>query len=122
MPEKAIPVEAEFTLFKKNVKVPRVRRAPRYRCAPATLGRLIVPETGAITDIWINNLSRQGIGLNLEAAIVEQTPVVIQVRNSCKVFRLEARVIHATPQSDGTWRVGCELREELTPEMLDHLL
>src|SRR5438105_1416652 len=86
MPEKAIPVEAEFTLFKKNMKGAKVRGAPRYRCALATLGRLILPETSTVTDVWINNLSKNGIGLNVEQAIEEQTPVVIHLKNSSKSF------------------------------------
>jgi hypothetical protein len=122
MPEKAIPVEAEFTLFKKNMKGAKVRGAARYRCALATLGRLVFPETGASTEAWINNLSKKGIGLNVDQAIEVQTPVVIHLKNSSKSFRLAGQVIHATPQTDGTWRIGCELLDELTPEILDDLL
>jgi hypothetical protein len=122
MPEKAIPVEAEFTLFKKNMKGAKVRGSTRYRCALATLGRLVFPDTGAVTDAWINNLSKKGIGLNVEQAIEVQTPVVIHLKNASQRFRLTGRVIHATPQADGTWRIGCELLDELTPEMLDDLL
>jgi hypothetical protein len=122
MLERAIPVEAEFTLLKKNIKGGRVRLGARYRCALATLGRLVFTETGSISEVWIHNLSKKGIGLNLDRPIDVQTPVVVHLKNSFTSFRLGARVIHATPQADGTWRIGCELLDELTPEMLDDLL
>jgi len=35
---------------------------------------------------------------------------------------MPARVIHATPEADRSWRVGCQLLEPLTPKMMDELL
>jgi hypothetical protein len=122
MPEKAIPVEAEFTLFKKNMKGAKVRGATRYRCALATLGRLVLPDSDASCEVWINNLSKKGVGLSVEKPLDAGTAVVIQVKTPSGVFRIAGRVIHSTPQADSTWRIGCELLDELTPEMLDDLL
>ena len=122
MPEKAIPIEAEFTLLKKHMAGVRVRGAARYRCALATLGRLHFPETGKSSNVWIHNLSETGIGLNIEHRLEAETPLVVCLKSSRGSYRLNARVIHATPQADETWRVGCQLIDKLTPEMLDDLL
>jgi len=122
MSAKAIPVEAEFTLLKKNMKGAKVRGATRYRCALATLGRLVIPDTNATCEVWINNLSRKGVGLSIETPLDDGTSVVIQVKTSARTFRIPGRVVHCTPQADNSWRIGCELLNELTPEMLDDLL
>jgi PilZ domain len=122
MPEKAIPLEAEFTLLKREMRAAKVRGAARYRCPLATLGRLLFPQTGERADAWISNLSRTGIGLSLDRPLEPDTSLIIQLKSSTTTLRLEARVIHATPQADATWRIGCELLEQLTPDMLDELL
>jgi hypothetical protein len=122
MAEKTIPVEAEFTLLKKNMKEGMIRGATRYRCALATLGRLVIPEMDASCEVWLHNLSRTGVGLNADKPVDAGTPVLIQVKTSSLTFRIPGRVIHCTAQADNTWRIGCELQNELTPEMLDDLL
>jgi hypothetical protein len=124
MPEQAIPAEAEFTLLKRQMKGVKVRSFVRYRCALATLGRLYIPDTGETLESWICNLSQRGIGLNLERSLDPGTPLVIHLRssNQSTAFKLAGRVIHATPEADGSFRIGCELLDPLTPEMLDELL
>lgn len=124
MPEQTIPAEAEFTLLKREMKGNRVRTEVRYRCALATLGRLHFPDTGESLDSWICNLSTGGIGLNVGRALEPGTPLFVHLRSSDKsaAFKLPARVIHATPEADGSYRIGCELLDPLTPDMMDELL
>ncbi len=122
MADKTIPVEAEFTLFKKNMKGAKVRGGTRYRCALATLGRMLLPNGGESIEVWISNLSQGGIGLNLDRPLEVGTPLILHLKSAVRAYRLEARVTHATPQADNSWRIGCELLEHLSPEMLDELL
>jgi PilZ domain-containing protein len=124
MANQTIPLEAEFTLLKKNFRENKVRSGVRYRCALATLGQLVFPDSGESQDAWICNLSRRGIGLNLNQPLELETSLVIKLKSPVnnKMVKVSAKVIHATPEADGTWRVGCELLEPLTPEMLDELL
>jgi hypothetical protein len=123
MLNQTIPPEAEFTLLNKNLRENKVRSGVRYRCALATIGQLVFPD-GESQDAWICNLSRRGIGLNLNQALEPDTTLQIKLKSpvNSKSVKLPAKVIHATPEADGTWRVGCELLEPLTPEMLDELL
>jgi hypothetical protein len=124
MPDQAIPVEAEFTLLKKQLKEFKVRASARYRCGLATLGKLVFPETGQSQEAWIRNLSEGGAGLNLPAPLEVGIPLVIQLRNSPgdPALRLPARVIHSTQEADGTWRVGCEFESPLDDDALEKLL
>jgi hypothetical protein len=124
MPNQTIPPEAEFTLLKKNLRDNKVRSGVRYRCALATLGHVHFPDSGENQEAWICNLSRRGVGLNLSQALEADTTLIIKLKSSVnnKAIKFPARVIHATPEADGTWRIGCELLEPLTPEMLDELL
>jgi hypothetical protein len=124
MPNQTIPPEAEFTLLKKHLRKDRFRTGARYRCALATLGHLLFPDSGENQQAWIFNLSEKGIGLNLEQALNVDTALVIKLKSPFdnRAIKVPARVIHATPEADGSWRVGCQLLEPLTPEMLDELL
>lgn len=124
MLNQTIPPEAEFTLLKKDMRENKVRSGVRYRCALATLGQLVFPDSGESHSAWICNLSRRGIGLNLSQALEPDTTLVIKLKSpvNSKAVKVSAKVVHATPEADGTWRIGCELLEPLTPEMLDELL
>jgi PilZ domain-containing protein len=124
MANQTIPPEAEFTLLKKDMRRNKIRSGVRYRCALATLGHVLFPDSGESQNAWVFNMSRKGIGLNLGRALEPETPLVIKLKSPVneKFIKVPARVIHATPEADGTWRIGCELLEHLTPELLDELL
>ena len=106
MADQAIPVEAEFTLLKKQLVKIKRRGSVRYRCNLATLGRLFFPGSGTSEEAWAQNLSETGIGLCLNHPLEPGTVLVI----------------HATLQGDGSWRVGCEFSRKLTGEEMDSLL
>ncbi len=124
MSEEIIPVEAEFTLLKRNLVRIKRRAAVRYRCNLATLGYLLFPQTGETVEAWVHNLSETGIGLNLSRPLDAGTAVVIRLCGSTDrlAVKLPAQVVHSTKELDGTWRIGCEFGEKLTAEMLDSLL
>jgi hypothetical protein len=124
MSDQIIPVEAEFTLLKSNfVKIKR-RTTVRYRCNLATLGYVFFPDTGEALEAWVHNLSESGIGLNLSRTLAEGTPVVVRLTGSTEnmTLKVPARVVHATKELDGTWRIGCVFTGKLTAEVLDSLL
>lgn len=124
MSDNMIAPEAEFTLLKRQLVGLRRRTSVRYRCALATLGQIYFPQTGQRTETWIANLSEGGIGLNLNCPLEGGTSIVIYLKgpNQSGTVTLLARVIHATKETDGSWRVGCEFANKLQPEMLDDLL
>ena len=124
MPTQTIPPEAEFTLLRKDLRKDRFRTGERYHCALATLGHLLFPDSGEHQQAWVFNLSEKGIGLNLQQPLELDTSLVIKLKSPVhdKAIKMAARVIHATPEADGSWRVGCQLLEPLTPDMLEELL
>jgi hypothetical protein len=124
MSEPVIPVEAEFTLLKKNLVKIKRRASVRYRCNLATLGRVYFPDSDQAEDVWAHNLSDTGIGLNFHRALEPGTNLVIRLTGTSRdvTLKLPARVVHATQEVDGSWRVGCEFANRLSPEVLDTLL
>jgi hypothetical protein len=124
MADQLLPVEADFTLLKKNLVKVKRRGAVRYRAGLATLGRVLFPETGESLEAWVQNLSTSGIGLTLTRPLDVGTAVVIRLVGTNKgvVLKLNATVAHSTQEIDGAWRVGCALEQPLTSEVLETLL
>jgi hypothetical protein len=123
MSESTVPVEAELTLFRPKFNNVRRRTAERYRCALASAGTLSFPSKGDSMIAWLNNLSVNGIGLNLPHALEAGLELVIQVRiETGPAVKLAGRVVHCTAEVDGTWRVGCTFNEPLDADVLESLL
>lgn len=122
LPDNKIGVEAEFTLLRKQIMGIKRRKAERFRCPIATLGKLSSGETNL--DIWCKNLSITGVGITLSHPLEIGTDVVIHLKGTDlrASFRKPSRVAHATQEIDGTWRIGCEFISPLTDEELDSLL
>ena len=123
MAEPITTVEAEFTLLKRHFIGVKRRAAQRYRCPLATLGRLTLPD-GTQEDAWAHNLSESGIGLNVSRALEPGTQVLIRLKGAAQnsALSVSARVVHATEEADGSWRVGCAFVDRLNPDQLDALL
>jgi hypothetical protein len=119
-----VPVEAEFTLLKRHLSEMKRRSAVRYRCNLATYGRVLFPDGGETLDTWVHNLSETGIGINLSRSLSVGTALVVRLKGPSEgvTIKLGARVVHATQEVDGTWRVGCEFETRLSHEELDALL
>jgi hypothetical protein len=117
------PARAEFTFEREQLVGMQRRTAVRYRCALATVGRLELAD-GGILETWILNLSETGIGLNLPHPLEAGTPVVIHLRGPAAgaTVALAARVVHATPEPDASFRIGCAFVERLKPDALAALL
>src|SRR5262245_24568059 len=97
------------------------RGTVRYRCAPATAGKLYIADDHECQHTWISNISRTGIGLLLTRSVPAGTFVVVQIRSldRSRVFDLAAHVMHSTLINHTDWLVGCDLIHELTSEDLD---
>jgi PilZ domain len=56
----------------------------------------------------LRNISRNGIGLSLKKRFEPGTPLLIELSESPRVSRhLAAHVVHATPDKNGRWIIGC---------------
>ena len=100
------------------------RATVRYRCAPATIGKLYVSDDHEYQHAWVLNLSAQGIGLILTRPVAAGTFVVIHLRSNdpARTYELTAHVVHCTALPHGEWNLGCELVNPLSLEDLDLLL
>ena len=101
-----------------------VRATVRYRCAPATLGRVVVSDDHEFQHAWVLDLSTTGVGLSLARPIEAGTEATVQIRSADghTLYDLVGRVIHCTQQPQREWSVGCEFLKPLSPEDLDQLL
>jgi hypothetical protein len=125
MADGAIPPEKEFTLLLGRPLLKKDRRgARRYRCGPATLVQLQEETTGIKMEAWANNLSETGIGLDLPYPLDAGTGLVLRLRGRppAGAVTMPARVVHATAQEDGTYRIGCAFERRLEPDQLEGLL
>jgi len=99
------------------------RTMVRRSCAQPEL-----PVTAFVShDFWqaaAHNLSAVGIGLRLGHNVEAGALVRVGLFNrSANLWLLKMmRVIHATPQTDGSWLVGCAFVQPLTNDQLKELL
>lgn len=101
------------------------RRATiRYRCAPATLGKVLSTDDQEFQLAWIIDLSLQGIGMQASRRIEPGRLVVVAIRSNdgAKVYELAGHVMHCNPAAQGEWFIGCELVVPLSPDDLERLL
>lgn len=100
------------------------RAATRYRCAPATFGKIYSADLQHVERAWVLNLGKTGVGLMLSHPMSAGTLVVVHLRaqSGQRVFELPARVAHATCLAQSDWLVGCELIQPLEDDDLEAIL
>ena len=98
------------------------RATVRYRCAPATAGKLYFAQDQEQQRAWIMNLSKTGVGLLLPRPLAAGIYLVIRMRGPHGAVELPAHVVHSTLQTQSEWLIGCELIQPLHDEDLDTLL
>jgi hypothetical protein len=103
---------------------PYHRASVRYRCPPASVGRVYLTEDLEFLRAFLYNLSTSGIGLLLNKPLDCGLFLTIQLQspNSKRNYSLAAHVIHSTQQTSGDWLVGCQFVSPLTSADLDDLL
>src|SRR5262245_42406045 len=76
----------------------------RYRCSPATLGRLFVANSYKSVPAWVLNLSTTGIGLQLDRPLEVGTVVLLEIDSPTLDLSVEvgARVVQSMPPSSPT--------------------
>jgi hypothetical protein len=99
------------------------RATVRYRCPPASSGRLYLAEHVEFQRAWLDNLSAMGIGLLLSEPLEAGLFLTIVLKSaSNRKYSLAAQVVHSTLHSAGSWLVGCQFVDVLSEEDLDNLL
>jgi hypothetical protein len=115
------------TPFAEAASQPRVgnrRITIRYRCAPATAGKLMASDDLEFQRAWIDNLSRGGVGLYLNKPISQASMVSVQLKTPVgkNVYELSGQVVHSVLREPYGWYVGIEFLEALSDDTLDALL
>lgn len=115
----SIPKEAVAKSLAQN------RRASiRYRCAPATVGKVISTQDQEFQRAWIIDLSRTGLGMQLTRPLEKGHLIIVMLKDNTgsKTFELAAHVAYCAPLPHGDYHVGCEFKTQLTLEELDQIL
>ncbi|MCI0378373.1 MAG: PilZ domain-containing protein [Gemmataceae bacterium] len=100
------------------------RASVRYRCAPATAGKVYLEDSAPFLHAWVVNLSESGLALAIERPLEAGLLLNIQMKSagSDNLVQLAAHVAHSTQQSKSEWLIGCEFLTPLSKEQLDKLL
>ncbi len=119
------PISNPPKLGKVQRPCPENQRATvRYRCPPATPGRIYRSEDLEFQRAWLQDLSMTGVGLLMAKPLERDIFVTIQIKspNSKRTHQLNAHVVHSTQQASGDWLIGCQFLEPLVHEDLEDLL
>ena len=108
----------------QSVAVQNRRAYIRYRCAPATIGKIISTDDHEFQRAWIIDLSLTGLGMQLARALEPGRLIIVTMKDNLgrKIFELPAHVAFCGALPHSEWKVGCEFINRLTPEDLDQLL
>ncbi len=121
MSQTSIPKEAIIT---KPAARGNRRATIRYRCAPATLGKVLTADDLEFQHAWILEMSLTGVGILVNRRIEPGRLIVLAIRctEGTRRQELSAHAVHCEPAPQGEWYVGCEFVTMLSPDDLDQLL
>lgn len=100
------------------------RATVRYRCAPATAGKVYTSDDVEFQRAWVLNLSLGGVGLHVSKPLHPGLFITIQLKNAhgTRTYQMSGHVAHATQEAGGDWIIGCEFLNPLSREELDDIL
>jgi hypothetical protein len=70
----------------------------------------------------IQDISPDGIGLNMSRRFEPETVLIIKMRKGSEVLGYLLHVVHATPETNGRWLIGCKFDRVLSSEELRIIL
>ena len=95
----------------------------RYRCAPATAGRLIRAEDTEYQRAWIDNISKGGVGIFVNRPVELGAVVTIAMRSADDAIReFAGQVAHCAPKDPYGWYVGVEFFDLLDERLMESVL
>lgn len=98
------------------------RATVRYRCAPATPGKIIRTDDHELQRAWVLDVSSNGVGLEAVRPVELGAFVLVQLKSETRAYQLPAHVAHCTQKQTGEWIIGCELVQRITDSELEDLL
>lgn len=120
-------IDASLDLSNRRRSWRDLRATVRYRCAPATFGRVLLDDCSDDQEYqraWLADLSAGGAGLMMIRPVAVGSSLHLVLRNPInhQLILLQAHVVHATQQVSGDWLVGCQFCRSLDREDLEELL
>ena len=119
--QQTVPVRSGY--FKRRPKEER-RASVRF----STDGEIWCPGKGSPKakrdPAWlgkVRDISIAGIGLRMSRRFEPGTALIVELRPRA-LRRLEVHVIHATPDADGHWTIGCMFDRALSQQELQTFL
>jgi len=100
------------------------RVAVRHVCKRRRPIRIVTRPSFLVRSAVVVDVSVCGLGLVLQERLEPGTIMAIQLQGRhAGISRiLSGRIVHATPQTDGSWRIGCALSGRLSEGELQTLL
>jgi hypothetical protein len=95
----------------------------RYPCHGRPMVRLLERPSFKCLMAMVHNFSGRGLGLIFHRPLDPGAVLALQFRRRFHGLSriVSVRVIHATPQPDGNYLIGCELNSYLSDEELELL-
>lgn len=92
------------------------RSAERYRVTASTSCAFASPVLEDFGDVKVVNVSTTGIGIITVEEVQPELMFVIKLVNPAKKFSrlMLVRIVHVTPQADGTYLVGAKFETPLS--------
>jgi hypothetical protein len=87
------------------------------------LGSAHLPQVEEPLEIWIRDLSPEGIGITTSVPVEIGQEILIKLRRSKSVAAnlFPAQVVYCFAESDCCWCIGCLFKEPLDPMLLQYL-
>jgi hypothetical protein len=109
---------------RKKPTAPDDRSWVRFPCHVQSSYHIVAEPDGRLRPAQVLNISASGIGLLVEQAVETGALLSLELWNATgDAFQaILACVVHATPQGEGHWALGCNFIRELTVAELQALL
>ena len=99
------------------------RILPRYLGSRVISCQVIALPGKVPVQVKLRDISSAGIGLLSREPLALGSFLIVELQGAKKFsLRLRAHVVHATPQPDGFWVLGCLLERALRHEELEAML
>jgi hypothetical protein len=94
----------------------------RFPSKPGISSQPLTTNKKDVDTAWlgmVRDVSPAGIRLTMIQRVEPGAVLIVELSAEAnEVLRLPVRAVHATPEANGHWLIGCELGRELSPQEL----
>jgi hypothetical protein len=113
-----------LTWSKKDLQDLMRRKSGRLPCSSSLTGTLFLPQTNRSLDVWIVDLSANGVGIMASEYIAVGQEAIVRLKRTkaISLIPFEARILHCTTESDCCFRVGCRFNDPIDSVLWEYLV